>query len=354
MYTTAWKIGCEKKFEPCVMCSAGLRLAKGKPAGDGMMSKRGPWTTLAAGSWLLLWLTGLSLILAGLFAVGLGATRHFLPHEVAYLGMTPDDLCAINECRIVHFMIHDRVSFGGALIAIGVLYLWLGAGPLRAGEPWAWRAFVLSGLVGFSSFFLYLGYGYFDTWHAAATAALLLCFALGLLGSAYRGGRRVPRGEETLATPRSSAYFAVWFGSWPNLGRLVLLITAGAIILGGFIVAAVGTTWVFVPQDLEYMGITSAELHAVNPRLVPLIAHDRAGFGGAVCCYGLTMFLCVWCGRPSRTLWLTLAISGLVGFGAAIGIHPLVGYNDFTHLAPAWVGASLFVVGMGLTCRRWM
>lgn len=46
----------------------------------------------------------------------------------------------------------------------------------------------------------------------------------------------------------------------------------------------VGMSCVFVPQDLSYMGLGVEELHALNPRLAPLIAHDRAGFGGAVCC----------------------------------------------------------------------
>jgi len=36
--------------------------------------------------------------------------------------------------------------------------------------------------------------------------------------------------------------------------------------------------------------------------LIPLIAHDRAGFGGGLCCTGLTVFFCVWCARPSRSL----------------------------------------------------
>src|SRR5829696_945435 len=73
---------------------------------------------------------GLALVVAGGFAVFIAARGEFLPHDVAYLGMTPPELCAVNECRVVHFMIHDRVSFGGALVAIGTLYLWLVAGPM--------------------------------------------------------------------------------------------------------------------------------------------------------------------------------------------------------------------------------
>ena len=99
---------------------------------------RGLLPTLIADGRPLLSLTGVMLILSGLFAFFLGVTKHFLPHDVAFLGMTPQELCAINECRIVHFMIHDRVSFGGALVAVGTLYLWLAAFPLKRGEAWAW------------------------------------------------------------------------------------------------------------------------------------------------------------------------------------------------------------------------
>src|SRR5262245_11716149 len=121
----------------------------------------------------LILLTGLALVGSGLFAFFLSATRHFLPHDVAFLGMTPDALCSINECRIVHFMIHDRVAFGGSLVAIGALYLWLAAFPLTGRQAWAWWTLAISGMLGFGSFLTYLGYGYLDSWHGGATLALL-------------------------------------------------------------------------------------------------------------------------------------------------------------------------------------
>jgi dihydroorotate dehydrogenase len=49
----------------------------------------------------------------------------------------------------------------------------------------------------------------------------------------------------------------------------------------------VGMTRVFVPQDLAFMGLSAERLRALSPTLVPLIAHDRAGFGGG----GFFMFL---------------------------------------------------------------
>jgi beta-carotene hydroxylase len=46
-----------------------------------------------------------------------------------------------------------------------------------------------------------------------------------------------------------------------------------------------------------------------------------------------------------------LALSGFLGFGAAIGAHPAVGYNDTIHIAPAVCGALLYVAGLILTFR---
>jgi hypothetical protein len=105
----------------------------------------------------LLMLTAVALLLSGAFAVLLAARREFLPHDIAYPGMSASDLCTVADCRVVRFMFHDRVAFGGALIAIAVLYLWLTAYPLRAGEQWAWRALAVSGAFGFASFLAYLG-----------------------------------------------------------------------------------------------------------------------------------------------------------------------------------------------------
>jgi hypothetical protein len=258
--------------------------------------------------------------------------------------MTMNDLCEKNACKIVHFMAHDRVSWGGSMISIGTLYAWLGAVPLRRGEAWAWWTALLSGLIGFGSFLTYLGYGYLDVWHGRATLALLPVFMTGM-ALAFRD-MKAPRG--VLALARMSA--KAWRYSPAGLGRLALTFTAFGMISGGLIIMAVGMTRVFVPQDLEYMAVTVADLHALNPRLVPLIAHDRAGFGGGLCSTGIAVMACVWYGtRPAApSLWRSLLIAGTVGFATAIGVHPLVGYTSFVHLAPAYAGALAFAIGMAL------
>jgi MFS family permease len=301
--------------------------------------------TTAGDGLLLLLASSLVLLSSGVFALLLGATGRFLPHDEQFLGMTADRLCEAHGCRIVHFMVHDRVSFGGALVAVGLLYLWLVLSPLRQGRAWAWWLLLLSGAAGFASFFAYLGFGYLDAWHGLATLGLLPCYALGLA-----------RSHRTLAPPETVRCLLRPAVRWPlhtaaGLGRACLLAASGGLVVGGLTVLAVGTTCVFVPQDLTYLGLSVEELHALNLRLAPLIAHDRAGFGGAVCCCGVALFFCVWCGAPSRGLWWVLALVGLVGFGAAIGVHPAVGYIDAVHLAPALLGAFVYLVGLTLTCR---
>jgi len=292
--------------------------------------------------------TALALILSGVFAIFLGITGHFLPHDERFLGMSARDLCALHGCRIVHFMIHDRVSFGGAVTATGLLYLWLAESPLRRGQAWAWWTLLLSGAIGFAGFFAYLGYGYFDSWHGLATLALLLCFLFGLTTPSRTCNSRV--GIRCLLQPA-----VPWScRSMAGLGRVCLSATAIGLMVAGLPILVVGMTCVFVPQDLAYMGVRVEELHALNPRLVPLIAHDRAGFGGAVCSCGAALFACVWCGEPSRSLWCVLALVGAIGFGTAVGVHPAVGYNDVVHLAPAVVGAIAYLMGLLLTFRQYL
>jgi hypothetical protein len=287
--------------------------------------------------------TGICLALSGAFALFQSSTGQFLPHDVAFLQMAPQDLCGINECRIVHFMFHDRVSFGGGLIAIAILYFWLAEFPLAAGEPWAWWTLAASGVVGFGSFLTYLGYGYLDTWHGAATLILLPCFIAGLVFS-----RRLVHGSKRSTSIFRPALVLPW-RSTAGIGRVCLLASALGMIGAGITIQAIGMTSVFVPTDLTFMGATKAELDSINPRLVPLIAHDRAGFGGATATAGLLTFASIWCALPSRALWEALLIGGIVGWVSAIGIHPLIGYVDPIHLAPAVIGAALFFVGLALT-----
>jgi hypothetical protein len=291
----------------------------------------------------LLLFTGLALVLVGLFAIFQAGTGHFLPHDEYFLGMDAAELCAYYECRILHFMIHDRVAFAGALIAIGVLYMWLAEFPLRQRQGWAWWAFLISGLAGFASFLTYLGYSYLDTWHGIASLALLPCWIAGLVRSYQR------------VQPPPLRQF--WQGARPRLewrtregqGMILLLMTVAGLLGAGLFIMFGGMTRVFVPQDLQYMELQVADLHAISPQLVPLIAHDRSGFGGALFAAGIVMGFCLCFAQPSKNLWQTLLVAGLFGFGCALGVHFPVGYNNLIHLLPAYLGSVVFAVGMVLS-----
>jgi hypothetical protein len=292
-------------------------------------------------------LTALALLFSGGFALFLSAVRQFLPHDLAFLGMSARELCDLGDCRVVGFMVHDRATFGGVLIAIGTLYLWLAEFPLRRGESWAWWTLLISGIVGFLSFLGYLGYGYLDSWHGVATLLLLPVFAVGLALS-----RRRLRGELGVRALLAAGWRPTTWRSVDGAGRALLLLTAIGMVSAGLTIQLIGVTRVFVPSDLAFMGLTAEQLRAVSPRLVPLIAHDRAGFGGGLISCGIAFGLAVWCGRPGPALWQALAVAGMAGFLCAIGVHYWVGYTDTLHVLPALAGAVQFAVGLVLSAPR--
>jgi hypothetical protein len=290
-------------------------------------------------------LTAAALFVSGAFALFLASRREFLPHDVAFLGMTADQLCAVADCRVVGFMFHDRVAFGGTLLAVAVLYQWLTLFPLRAGARWAWWLLTASGMLGFGSFLTYLGYGYLDDWHAAATLILLPVFAIGVIAA---------RASATVTvTPwcrTAEATSAPWL---LRAGRGGLLATGLGIVGAGTVILYLGSTEVFVPQDLGFMGVTRQSLDEVNRRLVPLIAHDRAGFGGGLATVGVLLLVSSWYARPARAFHQTISLAGMAGFGCALGTHFVEGYTNPVHLAPAFAGALLFVVSITFETIGW-
>jgi len=137
----------------------------------------------------------MALLISGGFAIAQSISGQLLPHDLHALGMSAADLRHQTSANLVRFMFHDRVAFGGTLLAIGIAYWWLAEFPLREGAAWAWWTFTISGVCGFLSFLAYLGYGYLDTWHGVATMFLLPVFA----GGIWRARRLI---QESL-NPRS-------------------------------------------------------------------------------------------------------------------------------------------------------
>lgn len=289
-------------------------------------------------TWFWTTLLGLGMLIGSLLALIISATRVVLPYDETFVGLTRAQLAAINP-RLLPFMAHDRVSLAGTMITIGVLYLGLSGG-VRRGWHWAQQAILYSALAGFLSFFLFLGFGYFDPFHAFVTAILFQFFLLAL--HSRLGALRswpVPSLHED------------WRWRWNQWGQLLFVIHGGGLLAAGGAIAAVGMTSVFVPEDLEFMQTTAAALETVTPRLVPLIAHDRATFGGMLIASGLAVLLpALWGFRQGeRWLWLTFCLAGPPAYLAAIGIHLGVGYLNLWHLAPVFVAFALYGCGLLLS-----
>ena len=309
------------------------------------IDQRGIYETIVFGGRNLLTFTGVVLFFSGLFVTIQSFIGEFLPHDTQYLGMDAQTLGTYNQ-NIVNFMFHDRISFGGTLIAIGILYVWLSEFPIRQKQEWAWWVFFFSGVLGFASFLTYLGYGYFDSYHGYASLLLIPIYFTGLLKS-YFAFDSPPQLSSLIKTSNKLS-----FKSKEGIGYLLLYVCTLGITFGGLIIMTVGMTTVYVPQDLEYMTICNADFSKINPRLTPLIAHDRASFGGGLFSVGLTLFFIVKCALPTKNLWQILFLSLSIGFISGIGVHFLIGYLSFSHLAPAYLGATIFLIGITLVYKK--
>jgi hypothetical protein len=243
-------------------------------------------------SWFWAALMGAGMLLGSVLALAVASTRVVLPYDEALAGMSRAELAGINP-RLLAFMAHDRVSLAGTMIAIGVLYLGLALGGIRRGLHWAKAAVCASAFTGFGSFFLFLGFGYFDPFHAFVTAVL---FQFLLLALHCRLGPPAPAAPPLLRANRAWRY-----NQW---GQLLFVVQGLGLLGAGLAITAIGATSVFVPEDLEFLGTTAEALGSANPRLVPLIAHDRATFGGMLIAGGLVVLLtALWGFRPGDR-WL--------------------------------------------------
>ena len=68
------------------------------------------------------------------------------------------------------------------MLAVGIQYLFLAWCGIRRGLHWAKLTLVASAFAGFGTFFLFLGFGYFDPFHAFVTAILFQFLLLAFQG----------------------------------------------------------------------------------------------------------------------------------------------------------------------------
>jgi dihydroorotate dehydrogenase len=96
------------------------------------------------------------------------------------------------------------------------------------------------------------------------------------------------------------------------------------------------------------MQLDRAQLDAINPRLVAVIAHDRAEFGAGLVALGILFGIGAWKAiRPgARGAWRAFAGAGAVLLAGAWVPHPAIGYTSFVHLAPVYGGALLLIASL--------
>lgn len=302
-----------------------------------MRDERGLWQAALGDGRFLIALTGISLALSGGFAILQSVSGQLLPHDSHAIGMDAEALMHKGNHHLLGFMFHDRVAYGGTLLAIGAGYLWLAEFPLLVQAAWAWWALIASGSIGFLAFLTYLGQGYLDTWHGVATLFLLPVFVAGL----WRSRPKQFSTHLWVASPKCEGILAKW-------GRILLGGCALGLILAGLTIAIFGMTTVFVPSDLKFIGLDVSTLQRISPLLIPVISHDRAGFGGGLCSIGILLLFMARCAELNRSFVEIVAVMGCAGFGCAIGVHFAVGYLDFMHLLPAFVGLAIFLLADGL------
>ena len=281
-------------------------------------------------SWMWGVLVGLGMIGAGLGAAVITLGPILLWYDRDYLGLTRQGLEHVDH-NLVHFLQHDRLTMAGTMVSIGILYAGLAWGGIRRGWLWARDAYLISGAVGFPTLFYFLSTGFLEPLQTAVAAVLFPLFLLAVWRSPATPRWTVrPDGPESL---RRRAL----------IGQLLLIATGTGMLVGGAVISIVGLTGVFVPTDLEFLGTDSSHLRAANPHLVPFIAHDRAGFGGALLSAAIAVILLsAWGWRRGESwVWWTLLLTAICGFGPTLVIHYRIHYTDLSHLAPVYVGVAL-------------
>lgn len=293
-------------------------------------------------SWFWAVVMGVSMFGGGLLAAVIASTRVVLPYDESLCGLTRAQMAAVNP-RLLPFMAHDRVSLAGVMLSIGIFYTALGWRGVRRGAHWAQVAVIASATIGALSFFSFLGFGYFDPFHAFVTAILTQFLLLCMVLPPSPAQPPAPEWREDGAWRR---------GQW---GQLLFILLGIGITGAGAVITIVGCTRVFVETDLAFMRTTAAQLALSYERLVPLVAHDRASLGGMLIANGICVWLSAQWGfrRGERWLWLALAWGGNVAFACAVAVHLVVGYDEFLHLTPAFLGWFVWNLALMLT-RPWL
>ncbi len=309
-----------------------------KRINEGLLNQRTASPPIYDG-WMWHWLFGLFMFLGGAAAMLVSMTIVLMPYDEAFLNLSREELMAINP-NIYYFMQHDRMTVAGTMVSGGILYMQLARYGVRHGLEWAKRAIHIAGVLGFLGILLFIGFGYFDWLHGILWLVLLPFFWKGY---------QVSKNHSEHSSSRNRTNHPAWKRSlWRQLAFVVL---GFALAAAGLIISAIGVSGVFVQTDIAYICMNPEQITAINERLIPVIAHDRAGLGSALISVGLlVMMLALWGFQEGqRWVWYTFLLGGLPAFSAAILIHYVIGYTSFIHILPAYVAMVLFGSGLWLS-----
>ena len=288
------------------------------------------------------------MLLGGLLALAIAATRVVLPYDEAFVRHDAASSWPRSTPGCWRSWPTTASALAGTMIAIGVLYLGLSLFGIRRGLHWAWVAVLGSAFAGFASFFLFLGFGYFDPFHAFVTAILFQFLLLGLSGrlgtpapAAARPARRPalaaePVGATAVRRPRRRACWGP-----------------------GLVIAA----------HRQHVGVRAARTWSSCRRRPRRCGRRTRGWcrwwrttgRASAACWSPAGW---WCccrrcgasGAASAGCGGRTCSAGGPAYAAAIGVHFAVGYTDLMHLTPAFGGSLLLAAGLGLAypylCER--
>ncbi|WP_102272811.1 dihydroorotate dehydrogenase [Cytobacillus massiliigabonensis] len=289
--------------------------------------------------WSWSFLFGLSILIGGIIALYFAFTSVILPYDESFIGLTRAAIFQVNPL-ILSFMSHDRMALAGTMISGGILYIQLARHGIKNNMHWAKIAFHSAAIVGFIGIFLFIGFGYFDWLHGLFWLILMPIYYF-----SFKEGRRVT------GSPFSShgKNDRVW--KYGLYGQLLFIMLGFLIVVGGIIISTIGVSKVFVATDLSFLCMSPQMLNNFSSNLIPVIAHDRTGFGSALISVGLlVLMISLWGFRKGeRWIWNTLCLGALPAFIAGIGTHIYIGYTTFIHLLPVYFLIILYLLGLLLS-----
>ncbi|ANC78565.1 hypothetical protein ABE65_017890 [Fictibacillus phosphorivorans] len=286
--------------------------------------------------WTSFFLMGLGVVIAGIIALIIGLTEVLLAYDEQYLGIQKEEIQTFSH-HLFHFMSHDRICLAGVMISAGFMFMQLSYHGIRKGEHWAKKAYVIAAALGFLNIFYFMGFGYFDMLHFVYYLIILPFFLYGLYQSRnLTSGSKGQNLHNTISWKRS------------QIGQSLFVISGICLLSAGIVISIIGMNGVFVKEDLMFFALTPEQISAFNQNLIPLIAHDRAGFGGALISEGfLLLTIALWGYREgAKWVWWTLLLGGLPGFSTGVGTHFMIGYDNHFHLSPAYLLFVFYFVGL--------